>query len=60
MDRWIAFRDKGRFLGRKAALADKRRRGSPPERQLVTLEIDATMRTRRLRAGLAIGRDGRP
>ena len=38
MDRWIAW-DKGEFIGRKAALAE--RKGPPPERQLVTLEIDA-------------------
>jgi len=38
MDRWIAW-DKGDFLGRKAALAENK--GPPPERQLVTLEIDA-------------------
>jgi len=38
MDRWIAW-DKGDFLGRKAALAESK--GPPPERQLVTLEIDA-------------------
>jgi dimethylglycine dehydrogenase len=38
MDRWIAW-DKGDFLGRKAALAESQ--GPPPERQLVTLEIDA-------------------
>ena len=38
MDRWIAW-DKGDFLGRKAALMESK--GSPPERQLVTLEIDA-------------------
>jgi dimethylglycine dehydrogenase len=38
MDRWIAW-DKGEFLGRKAALAESKR--SPPERQLVTLGIDA-------------------
>jgi dimethylglycine dehydrogenase len=38
MDRWIAC-DKGDFLGRKAALAESK--GPPPERQLVTLEIDA-------------------
>jgi dimethylglycine dehydrogenase len=37
MDRWIAW-DKGDFLGRKAALAESK--GPPPERQLVTLEID--------------------
>ena len=57
MDRWIAW-DKGDFLGRKAALAESK--GPPPERQLVTLEIDARRCGRdRLRAGLAIGRDGR-
>jgi dimethylglycine dehydrogenase len=38
MDRWIAW-DKGDFLGRKAALAESKR--PPPERQLVTLEVDA-------------------
>ncbi|MGC2783750.1 MAG: FAD-dependent oxidoreductase [Roseiarcus sp.] len=38
MDRWIAW-DKGDFLGRKAALIESK--GPPPERQLVTLEIDA-------------------
>ena len=38
MDRWIAW-DKGDFLGREAALAESK--GPPPERQLVTLEIDA-------------------
>jgi dimethylglycine dehydrogenase len=38
MDRWIAW-DKGDFLGRKAALIESK--GSPPDRQLVTLEIDA-------------------
>ena len=38
MDRWIAW-DKGDFLGREAALAE--RKGPPPERQLVSLEIDA-------------------
>ena len=38
MDRWIAW-DKGEFLGRKAALIESK--GPPPERQLVTLEIDA-------------------
>jgi len=38
MDRWIAW-DKGDFIGRKPALADAK--GSRPERQLVTLEIDA-------------------
>ena len=38
MDRWIAW-DKGEFVGRKAALAE--RDGPPPSHQLVTLEIDA-------------------
>jgi dimethylglycine dehydrogenase len=38
MDRWIAW-DKGDFIGRKAALAESE--GPPPQRQLVTLEIDA-------------------
>ena len=38
MDRWIAW-DKGEFLGRKAALVESK--GPPPERQLVTLEVDA-------------------
>jgi dimethylglycine dehydrogenase len=38
MDRWIAW-DKGDFIGRKRALAESK--GAPPERQLVTLEIDA-------------------
>ena len=38
MDRWIAW-DKGEFVGRKAALAE--REGPPPSHQLVTLEIDA-------------------
>ena len=38
MDRWIAW-DKRDFLGRKAALIESE--GPPPERQLVTLEIDA-------------------
>ncbi len=38
MDRWIAW-DKGDFLGRKAALVDTKR--PPPERQLVSLQIDA-------------------
>ena len=38
MDRWIAW-DEGDFLGRKAALIESK--GPPPERQLVTLEIDA-------------------
>ena len=38
MDRWIAW-DKGEFVGRKAALAESK--GPPPQRQLVTLEIDA-------------------
>jgi dimethylglycine dehydrogenase len=38
MDRWIAW-DKGDFIGRKGALAESK--GAPPERQLVTLEIDA-------------------
>ena len=38
MDRWIAW-DKGDFLGRKAALIESK--GPPPERQLVTLEVDA-------------------
>jgi dimethylglycine dehydrogenase len=37
MDRWIAW-DKGDFLGRKAALVDSK---DAPERQLITLEIDA-------------------
>jgi dimethylglycine dehydrogenase len=37
MDRWIAW-DKGDFLGREAALAESK---GPPDRQLVTLEIDA-------------------
>ena len=37
MDRWIAL-DKGDFIGREAAL---REQGPPPERKLVTLEIDA-------------------
>ena len=35
---WVAW-DKGDFLGRKAALAESK--GAPPERQLVTLEVDA-------------------
>ncbi len=38
MDRWIAW-DKGDFLGREAALIESK--GPPPERQLVTLAIDA-------------------
>ncbi len=38
MDRWIAW-DKGEFVGRTAALAE--RDGPPPPRQLVTLEIEA-------------------
>jgi len=38
MDRWIAW-DKGEFLGRAAALAE--RDGPPPSHLLVTLEIDA-------------------
>ena len=38
MDRWIAW-DKGDFVGRKAALAE--RKGPPPAHLLVTLEIDA-------------------
>ena len=38
MERWIAW-DKGDFLGRKAALMESK--GPLPERQLVTLEIDA-------------------
>ena len=38
MDRWIAW-DKGEFIGRKAALMESK--GPPPDRQLVTLEIDA-------------------
>jgi dimethylglycine dehydrogenase len=38
MDRWIAW-DKGDFIGRKAALAESKR--PPPERQLVTLEVEA-------------------
>ena len=38
MDRWIAW-DKGDFLGRKAAFMESK--GPPPERQLVTLELDA-------------------
>jgi dimethylglycine dehydrogenase len=38
MDRWIAW-DKGEFVGRKAAFAESK--GPPPERELVTLEIDA-------------------
>ena len=38
MDRWIAW-DKGEFVGKKAALAE--REGPPPDRRLVTLEIDA-------------------
>ena len=38
MDRWIAW-DKGDFNGRKAALAESK--GAGPDRQLVTLEIDA-------------------
>ncbi len=38
MDRWIAW-DKGEFVGRSAALAE--RDGPPPPRRLVTLEIDA-------------------
>ena len=57
MDRWIAW-DKGDFLGRKAALVESK--GPAPERQLVTLEIDAARRGRdRLRAGVAFGPDGR-
>ena len=39
MDRWIAW-DKGDFIGRKAALAE--RDGNGPARRLVTLEIDAS------------------
>ena len=39
MDRWIAW-DKGDFVGRKAALAE--REGPAPPHQLVTLDIDAT------------------
>jgi dimethylglycine dehydrogenase len=38
MDRWIAF-DKGEFIGRDAALAEKA--GGGARRSLVTLEIDA-------------------
>ena len=38
MDRWIAW-DKGEFIGRKAALIESK--GPSPERELVTLEIDA-------------------
>ncbi len=38
MDRWIAW-DKGEFIGRKSALAE--REGPPPWRELVTLEVDA-------------------
>jgi dimethylglycine dehydrogenase len=38
VDGWIAW-DKGDFIGRKSALADSKR--PPPERQLVTLQIDA-------------------
>ncbi|THH37173.1 FAD-dependent oxidoreductase [Aliishimia ponticola] len=38
MDRWIAW-DKGDFIGREAALAE--RDGSGPAQQIVTLEIDA-------------------
>jgi dimethylglycine dehydrogenase len=38
MDRWIAF-DKGDFVGRAAALAE--REGGGPARRLVTLEVDA-------------------
>jgi dimethylglycine dehydrogenase len=38
MDRWIAF-DKGDFIGRQAAAAEKQK-NSPPLR-LVTLEVDA-------------------
>jgi len=38
MDRWIAW-DKGAFIGREAALAE--REGTGPDRTLVTLEIDA-------------------
>jgi dimethylglycine dehydrogenase len=37
MDRWIAW-DKGEFVGRKPALAE--REGPPPWRELVTLAID--------------------
>ena len=39
MDRWVAW-DKGDFIGREAALIESK--GPPPERELVTLEIDAT------------------
>ncbi len=39
MARWIAW-DKGEFVGREAALAESK--GPPPERELVTLEIDAS------------------
>jgi len=39
LDRWIAW-DKGDFMGREAALAE--RDGNGPSRRLVTLEIDAT------------------
>ncbi len=38
MDRWIAW-DKGEFNGRKAAIAE--RDGNGPNRQLVTLDVDA-------------------
>ena len=38
MDRWIAW-DKGEFIGRKAALMESK--SPPPDRQLVTLEVDA-------------------
>jgi dimethylglycine dehydrogenase len=38
MDRWIAW-DKGEFVGREAALAE--RDGNGPAQKLVTLEVDA-------------------
>jgi dimethylglycine dehydrogenase len=38
MDRWIAW-DKGEFVGREAALAERERNTAP--QKLVTLEIDA-------------------
>jgi dimethylglycine dehydrogenase len=50
MDRWIDW-DKGDFIGREAALAE--RDGNGPAQKLVTLEVDADGRRRqRVRAGL--------
>jgi dimethylglycine dehydrogenase len=42
MDRWIDW-DKGDFIGRAAALAE--RDGNGPAQKVVTLEVDATMPT---------------